>query len=209
MIVNQRARDGAASLLTQFRDLPHGTPAIACWVPGSAEAARQLGVVRYLVKPITREALLAALAALGDRPHTVLLVDDNREALQLFSRMIASAADAGRSYQVWQARNGQQALSVLRDRRPDVVLLDLVMPGLDGFGVLHEKQADPAIRDIPVIVISSRDPIGDPIVSQGLTIVRQGGLSIPDVLACIQATAELLNAPARSPDPGRSETPAV
>jgi len=193
LIVNQFPTPAAAGLLDVLRDLPHGTPAMACSVPGVEEAAHRLGVVRYLIKPIARETLLAALEALGDDVHNILLVDDHREALQLFSRMIASAATTGRSYQVWQARNGYQALSILHQRHPDVMLLDLVMPGLDGFGVLAEKQADPTIRDIPVVVISSRDPIGDPIVSQGLTIVRKGGLSVPDLLACIQATADLLN----------------
>jgi signal transduction histidine kinase/CheY-like chemotaxis protein len=206
LVVNQLSAEDGAGLMDSLRDLPHGTPAITCWVPGTEEAARRLGVVRYLIKPIARETLLTALAALGNGVRNVLLVDDNREALQLFSRMIASAADSGRSYQVWQARNGQQALSILRDRRPDAVLLDLVMPGLDGFGVLREKQSDPALRDIPVVVISSRDPIGDPIVSQGLTVVRKGGLSVPDLLACIQATAELLN-PAPPPS-GQGPGPA-
>jgi len=73
------------------------------------------------------------------------------------------------------------------------VLLDLIMPGMDGFQVLQEKSQDPAIRDIPVVVVSSRDPSGEPIVSDVLTVTRSGGLSVRDLLACIQAVSEALS----------------
>jgi CheY-like chemotaxis protein len=81
---------------------------------------------------------------------------------------------------------------MLKSRRPDVMLLDLVMPGMDGFQVLEEKGRDPAIRDIPVIVISSRDPTGDPVVSNTLTITHGSGFSVRSLLAFIQATGEIL-----------------
>jgi signal transduction histidine kinase/CheY-like chemotaxis protein len=170
--------------------LPHRTPAIACWVPGEGETARRLGVVRYLVKPVTRQVLLSTLESLGEDVRSVLLVDDEPEALQLFTRVLSSA---GRAYDVLQAKNGRRALSLLRERRPDVVLLDLIMPGMDGFQVLQEKSQDSAIRDIPVVVVSSRDPSGEPIVSDVLTVTRSGGLSVRDLLACIQAVSEALS----------------
>jgi hypothetical protein len=59
--------------------------------------------------------------------------------------------------------------------------------------VLQEKGQDPAIRDIPVIVITSKDPSGEPIVSDGLTVTRSGGLSVRDLLGCIQAVSEVLS----------------
>jgi len=89
--------------------------------------------------------------------------------------------------------SGQRALDMLRTRRPDVMLLDLVMAGIDGFQVLEEKGRDPAIRDIPVIVISSRDPTGDPVVSNTLTVTHGSGLSVRNLLACIQAIGEILS----------------
>jgi hypothetical protein len=59
--------------------------------------------------------------------------------------------------------------------------------------VLDEKGRDPAIRDIPVIVISSRDPTGDPVVSNTLTVTHGRGLSVRNLLACIQAIGEILS----------------
>ena len=189
LIVNHPWCAEAQPLMEQLAHLPHSTPAIACWVPGEDEAARRLGVVRYLVKPVNRQTLLAALERLGDQVKTVLLVDDELEAIQLFARMLSSSP---RRYRLLQARSGQRALSLLRERQPDVMLLDLFMPEMDGFQVLREKSEDPSISQIPVVVISSRDPRGEPAMSDRLTVTRSGGLSVPDLLACIQALSCLL-----------------
>jgi DNA-binding response OmpR family regulator len=96
--------------------------------------------------------------------------------------------------------NGQQALDLLRERHPDVMLLDLVLPGKDGFQVLKEKSQDAEISVIPVIVISSLDPVGTPIISNSIEITRKGGVSIKDLLASIQAVSEILAAPGRPKD---------
>jgi signal transduction histidine kinase/CheY-like chemotaxis protein len=170
--------------------LPYGTPAVSCWVPGEDEAARRLGVVQYLVKPVPAEKLLEAIEALKGDIRTVLVVDDEPDELHLFARMLEADAH---SYRILQVTSGQRALDMLRTRRPDVMLLDLVMAGIDGFQVLEEKGRDPAIRDIPVIVISSRDPTGDPVVSNTLTVTHGSGLSARNLLACIQAIGEILS----------------
>ncbi len=170
--------------------LPYGTPAVSCWVPGEDEAARRLGVVQYLVKPVPAEKLLEAIAALDGDIRTVLVVDDEPDELHLFARMLEADAH---DYRILQVTSGQRALDMLRTRHPDVMLLDLVMAGIDGFQVLEEKGRDPAIRDIPVIVISSRDPTGDPVVSNTLTVTHGSGLSVRNLLACIQAIGEILS----------------
>jgi CheY-like chemotaxis protein len=163
-------------------------------------------VVRYLIKPVTRELLQSVLEDLGEGIKNVLLVDDEREALQLFSRMLSSA---GSSYRILRAQNGQQAMDLMRERQPDVVLLDLIMPGMDGFQVLQAKSRDPSIRQIPVIVVSSRDPTNEPIVSNMLSVTRGGGLSVRDLLHCIRAVSEILTPTVRSADREQPERHAV
>ncbi len=185
----------------QLSALPYNTPAVTCWVPGEDETARRLGVVRYLVKPVNRETLFATLDELAQPISSVLIVDDQADALRLFARMLASS---GRNYQILRAKSGPRALSLLRERHPDVMLLDLIMPGMDGFQVLEAKAQDAAIRDVPVVVISSRDPQGEPIVSDMLTVTRAGGLSVRDLLACIRALSEILSPPR---PPGDRELP--
>lgn len=187
LVVNASPLEAIPS--SSLTGLPYGTPAVNCWVPGEDEAARRLGVVRYLVKPLTSARLLDELAALGDGIKTVLIVDDEPDELHLFARMLE--ADA-RGYRLLQVTNGQRALAMLRSRKPDVMLLDLVMAGVDGFQVLEEKGRDPQIRDIPVIVISSRDPTGDPVISNTLTVTHGLGFSVRNLLACIQAISAIL-----------------
>jgi CheY-like chemotaxis protein len=203
LITNAPASQSLPIPIDDLSHLSYRTPLISCWVPGKDEAARQLGVVEYLVKPISAQDLLSAIEGLGASVERVLLVDDESEIQQLFSRVLSSA---GRRYQVVRAMSGQRALKLLRERQPDVMLLDLIMPQVDGFQVLREKAEDPAIRDIPVIVISSRDPARGPVVSDALTVTQGGGLSISDLVACIQAVSDVL-APSAPPD--RSERQAT
>jgi hypothetical protein len=188
-----------------LRNLPYGTPGVNCWVPGEDEAARRLGVVRYLVKPVTCEMLLSTLSELDGKVTSVLLVDDEPEVLQLFRRMLSTAPT---EYQVLQAQSGRRALSLLRQRRPDVMLLDLIMPKMDGFQVLQAKSEDTSIREVPVVVISSRDPVGGPIASDALTVTRGGGLPASDLLTCIRAVSEILS-PSAQLDRGLPKSPAA
>jgi CheY-like chemotaxis protein len=196
------------ALMRELSDLPFDTPAIACWVPGREDAARRMGVTGYLVKPVSGEALLAALLALGPGIRTVLIVDDEPDLLKLFSRIVAGAgADSGRGYRVLRASCGQEALDCLRERRPDAMLLDLIMEGKDGFEVLQEKRGDPAIRDIPVLVVSSRDPANDVVVANRLLISRRSGWSARDLLSMIGGVSDLLG-PATPMRPGLPAEPA-
>ncbi len=205
LIVNDPSLRQRPLALEHLAELPYDTPAVTCWVPGEDEAAERLGVVRYLVKPVTRDVLLSVLEDLGGDVRTVLLVDDDPEALQLFSRMLASA---GRGYRVLRASSGQQALGLLRERRPDVMLLDLVMPGMNGFEVLQMKSQDPDLQRVPVVVISAKDPMGEPIVSSTLTVTRGGGLSARELVTCIQSLSEMLSSSKRSADRARQGTSA-
>ena len=169
--------------------LPFGTPVITCWLPGEQEAAMRLGVVEYLIKPLAHEKLRATLAKLGPGIKTILIVDDEEDELQLLARLLKSNEA---HYSILQVTTGQRALSMLRNRQPDVMLLDLMMPGMSGFQVLEEKARDPAIATVPVIIISSRDPAGEPLISNTLTVTQGTGISQRNLIACIQALGSIL-----------------
>jgi len=179
-------------------DLPFRTPVLAFCVAGRDAPALQLGAAKYMVKPITRQMLLAELENLGDSVSKVLLVDDDPEALQLFSRMLSAPPHR---YQVLRADSGPEALRLLREQKPDAMLLDLVMPGMDGFRVLTEKRGDPSIRDVSVIIATSMDATGQPVVTETLSVSRSGGLSASDLLTCIEALSEILSPRDQKVDP--------
>ena len=187
------------------RGIPYGTPVVACSVPGQAEAAARLGVVRYLVKPVLREALLAALDGVSREIGTVLVVDDAPEVLQLVVRLLASS---GRGYRVLRAQDGERALELLRRRRPDVLLLDLVMPGMDGQRLLEVKRQESEIRDIPVIAFTAQDPAVGPVIGGSFVLSRGGGLSARDLLTCIRLWSEAMAGPGPSAGPEQPAAPA-
>jgi signal transduction histidine kinase/CheY-like chemotaxis protein len=190
LLINEVSVAEALRALAECGPLPAATPVIVCSVPGIHEAARELDVAEYLVKPVHREDLLDALDRLNLAGRTVLIVDDKPDAVRLFRRMVAAGRDG---YTCLRASNGLEALSILREQPVDAVLLDLVMPKMDGFRFLEAKEEDPAIRDIPVVIISARDPAGQPIVSNSLTIARGEGLSMHHVLSCVDAVTGILS----------------
>jgi len=179
------------------------TPVMTCWITGFDETARTMGVDGYLLKPVSREKLLNALSQIKREIRTVLLVDDDIEMLQLFARILNSAE---RGYSVLRARDGRQALEILRARQPDVMLIDLVMPEMDGFQVIKEKSREESICDIPVVVVTSKDPTGAPIISDHLSVTRKGGISARELLLCIQALSGILDPKGLQSEPVQGES---
>ena len=104
-------------------------------------------------RPAPREGLLAALEQLDERTTTVLVVDDNPDDALLIRRLL----EATKSYRVFHAANGGEGLTQARARLPDLIVLDLTMPLLDGFSLLEALRLDRRTRHIPVIVVSARD----------------------------------------------------
>jgi signal transduction histidine kinase/DNA-binding response OmpR family regulator len=113
-----------------------------------------LGAAEYLVKPVGKEQLLAALyraAAMPERTHTVVAIDDDPLAIELVK---ASLEPEG--WTVLGAATGQEGLAMIRDQQPSAVLLDLLMPGMDGFEVVEALRADPDTKSVPVVILTSK-----------------------------------------------------
>jgi CheY-like chemotaxis protein len=181
LIVNEPDADSPRDT-DWLRRLPYGTAAITCHVSGQAQAAKAMGVSGYLMKPVQRETLLSQIALAAPEAETVLVVEDNPEAIQLLSRMLKSGA---RTYQVLRAMDGQRGLDLLRARRPDIMLLDLILPRMSGYDLLSAKNADPAVAQIPVIAVTAQDPIQAPLGNRPIEITKGGGLTLSDLLLTI------------------------
>ena len=113
-----------------------------------------LGAAEYLVKPVGKDPLLAALhraAAIPERQHTVVAIDDDPLAIELVR---ASLEPEG--WTVLGAATGQEGLALIRERKPSAVLLDLLMPGMDGFEVVEALRADPGTKSVPVVILTSK-----------------------------------------------------
>ena len=103
------------------------------------------------VTPFSRK-VTATTAEMTDTKATILLVDDQPQNLHLLSELLEE-----QGYDVQQAINGYVALEAIAKNIPDLVLLDIFMPQIDGYGVCQQIKSNPATEDVPVIFISALD----------------------------------------------------
>ena len=103
--------------------------------------------------PAPREGLQAALENLDERATSVLLVDDDADDALLIRRLL----EGHKAYRVFHAKDGWEGLTLARQKLPDLIVTDLTMPGIDGFGLVEELKLDPRTRSIPVVVVSAKD----------------------------------------------------
>jgi signal transduction histidine kinase/CheY-like chemotaxis protein len=126
-------------------------PVIMLTIVDDRNLGYALGAAEYLTKPVDRERLVAVLKKYR-RDLPVLVVDDDPVLRELLGRTLATAG-----YTVVEAENGRVALERLREVSPSVILLDLMMPEMDGFEFLVALRDHDAWREIPVVVITARD----------------------------------------------------
>jgi YesN/AraC family two-component response regulator len=114
-------------------------------------------VLDYLSKPVGTSELAQALQQQGftneREARTLLVVDDDPGLLEMHARIVQNLSG---DYRVLKARNGREALTLIQQEHPDLVLLDLIMPEMDGFEVLDAMQKLETTRDIPVIVLTGQ-----------------------------------------------------
>jgi CheY-like chemotaxis protein len=113
-----------------------------------------LGAAEYLVKPVHREELLEALGrcvAPLREGRTVVVIDDERVDLDLIEAVLVPEG-----WSVVRASGGEEGVQLVRRERPAVVLLDLLMPDVDGFEVIDALHVDPRTAAIPVVVLTAK-----------------------------------------------------
>jgi signal transduction histidine kinase/DNA-binding response OmpR family regulator len=133
------------------QDATSAIPVLVQTVVDDEPKAMALAADAFLAKPVSREMLLKELSRLIAPKERVLVVDDDdlsryliRQALREFRCGIVEATD------------GYEALQLTRQQKPDLITLDLGLPGLNGFDILDELKADPRTQTIPVVIITSK-----------------------------------------------------
>lgn len=118
---------------------------------------------------------------MGDPRHTILVVEDDRQILEILTILLKE-----QGYHVVRAREGKTALSLVRSARPDLIVSDVWMPGMDGFSLCEHVRADPAFTHVPFIFLTARDEKAD---------MRRGmGLGADDYLTKPFEPEDLLSA---------------
>jgi CheY-like chemotaxis protein len=116
----------------------------------------RLGAAAYLLKPLdpvaVRDALRRVTIQDGRQQKRVLVVDDDPHVADMLRQFLPESG-----FSLDSALDGVAGLQAIEANRPDVVLLDIVMPRLDGFGVIESLRANPETRNLPIIVISAKE----------------------------------------------------
>jgi threonine synthase len=100
------------------------------------------------------EGLLAALSRVGiDRFPRIAVVDDNPDARRLICRILQSQGN----FLIYEATNGEEAVDLIHKQHPNLIILDLMMPEMDGFAVMDRLQSTPETADIPIIVVTAKE----------------------------------------------------
>ena len=172
------------SVLTELKkdpDLSH-VPILLCTILDDRNLGFALGASEFLTKPVDRNQLVALLRkhSQGRSPGKVLLVEDEPVSRQMLARLMQKEGWA-----VMEAENGRVALERLDRERPGLILLDLMMPVLDGFEFVNEMRKIEANRSIPIIVVTAMDLTPEDhrrLSGHVEAILRKGGRSANDLL---------------------------
>jgi PAS domain S-box-containing protein len=144
------------STLTALKDNPvlANIPVIMLTMVEDQNLGYALGAADYLTKPIDRDRLLAVLQKYQGKKSSglVLVVEDDAASREMLCRLLEREG-----WQVQAAENGSLALESLQFNLPSLILLDLMMPEMDGFGFIQELQKHPQWQSIPVVVITAKD----------------------------------------------------
>ena len=142
----------------------------------------RLGAADYLIKPFDRESIVRALARLAPLKGQLLVADDDPFIGNLIVQLLEE-----QNYQIETVGNGLATLAALERNPPDVLLLDLLMPELDGFGVLDALDQEPhADRDLPVIVMTSKTLSADEealLSKRTRAVIKKQGLTREQLLS--------------------------
>ncbi|RLC95878.1 MAG: hypothetical protein DRI77_09340, partial [Chloroflexi bacterium] len=115
------------------------------------EWARTLDI--HEKEPVVEEGLLGSLKQLDGRVHSIVIIEDDPQATLLLRRILQTRGE----YRVFEAYDGATGLELVRREHPDLILLDLMMPVMDGFQVLEALKSDQDLSGIPVIVVTAKE----------------------------------------------------
>ncbi|MCB9098797.1 MAG: GAF domain-containing protein [Anaerolineales bacterium] len=128
-------------------------PILVCSIASDKNRGFSLGATNYLIKPIVEDELIEALSYIDQKQSgeiNVLIVDDKADDILLTRRML----EAQGNYSISEAYNGKEGLELIKRKKPDLIILDLNMPEMDGFTMIEELKANENTRSIPIIIVS-------------------------------------------------------
>jgi len=165
-------------------------PIIRCSLPSSIWLVKKLGIQSCLAKPVTPAMLARELDRLP-AARRLLLVDDDPDFIQLVQRILQTLP---RDFEVFTAVDGRGGLAAAVQLRPDLMLLDLTMPDLDGFGVIAEMKKDVELAAVPVILLTAT-LVPERLISYSanrIAVERNAEMSTKEILSLVKSSIDVL-----------------
>jgi PAS domain S-box-containing protein len=193
--------DGWAVLAALKADpLLQDTPVVMLTIVNETEMGYMLGASEYVTKPIDRERLAAALRKyhVTGQDAQVLIVEDDEPTRQVLRRTLAK-----QGWTVAEAQNGRVGLECVARHKPELILLDLIMPEIDGFEFLVELRKNEAWQTIPVVVLTSKDLAPDErrrLTGNVERILQKGAYSRDTLLREVRKAVALYTTPPPNKD---------
>ena len=162
-------------------------PVILVTIMRDRDLGFALGAADYLTKPLDRDVLMRVVGrhVRSDGRAQVLVVDDDPKTRDMLRRTLQKAGCT-----VAEACNGSEAIEALERAKPALILLDLMMPGMDGFEVLERLHGDEAWREVPVIIVTAKDLTRedvDRLNGRVVKVLQKGAYQRRDLVRDIQA----------------------
>jgi signal transduction histidine kinase/CheY-like chemotaxis protein len=176
-------------------------PVILVTVLGDRDMGIALGAAEHLTKPVDPKELLRLLARVqwSARTPDVLIVDDDGATRDVLRRALVKEG-----WVVREAANGAEGLDQLTKAKPAVMLLDLIMPEMDGFEVMREMRLNPVWRDIHVVIVTSKDLSRDELEwlrGHAMDVFQKGAYGRAELIAAVRAMIEAVRLSPSRPVP--------
>ncbi len=147
------------------------------------ETGLAMDVQDYIEKPVAPPQLLERVASILGQPH-ILVVDDDPDILESITTVLKT-----RPYRLQTASDGRQCLELVKRKTPDLLILDLLMPKMDGFAVIRELRRSPYFADLPIMILTA---VVEDASHRRYELETGGGMKVQDYIAKPVAPAELL-----------------
>ena len=167
-------------VLKKLKEIPEtqNVPVIIVSILDEKEHGFSLGAIDYLMKPVNREELLRKLEYYGltikpeGRPMDILVIDDERVTVDMVSTILES-----RGYRVGKAFSGREGINLAVKKNFDMIILDLMMPEIDGFDVVDELKKHDISKNVPIIIFTAKDLVEEDYfkLRQKVELVAQKG----------------------------------
>lgn len=157
-------------------------PIIMVSVLNEKNLAYEMKADEYLIKPVEQEQLVECIFATMNRKNgiEVLVADDDENFLKMMRQFLRDEAISFRL-----ARDGIEALELIKKKKPDLVILDLMMPRKDGFGVIEEIKKENEWADITIIVVTAKDLSEEEkaeLTDRAKLVIQKSGAHIEDTM---------------------------